>query len=113
MTHYVGLDVSQKSTAICVLDAAGPRVWRGTCGSDPERIAAALQRRTLGELLIGIETGPMSSWLVHGLRGHGLQVVCLDARQVRSVLKMRLNKTDLAPRSRSRRLCWSRPGGAG
>src|SRR6516165_6486040 len=29
MTHYVGLDVSQKLTAICVVDDFGHRQWRG------------------------------------------------------------------------------------
>jgi len=28
MTSYIGLDVSQKSTAICVVDPTGRRVWR-------------------------------------------------------------------------------------
>ena len=34
MTHYVGLDVSQKSTAICVVDDSGRRLWRGQCTSE-------------------------------------------------------------------------------
>ena len=38
MTHYVGLDVSQKMTAICVVDRTGHRLWRGECVSDPEQI---------------------------------------------------------------------------
>jgi hypothetical protein len=29
MTYFVGLDVSQKMTAICVVDNAGQRLWRG------------------------------------------------------------------------------------
>lgn len=29
MTHYVGLDVSQRATAICVVDESGCRLWRG------------------------------------------------------------------------------------
>jgi len=29
MTRFVGLDVSQKLTAICVVDEAGRRLWRG------------------------------------------------------------------------------------
>lgn len=33
MTHYVGLDVSQKLTAICVVDGGGRRIWRGVCAS--------------------------------------------------------------------------------
>ena len=38
MTHYAGLDVSQKLTAICIVDDTGRRVWRGQCTSDPEQI---------------------------------------------------------------------------
>jgi transposase len=35
MPHYVGLDVSQKMTAICVVDEQGRRLWRGACVTDP------------------------------------------------------------------------------
>ncbi len=46
MAHYVGLNVSQKTTAICVVDAAGQKLWRGVCGSDPEQIAQRVPART-------------------------------------------------------------------
>src|SRR5512146_235406 len=39
MTNYVGLDVSQKSTTLCVVDGDGRRLWRGQCASSPEQIA--------------------------------------------------------------------------
>jgi hypothetical protein len=45
MTHYAGLDVSQKMTAICVVDASGSRLWRGQCTSDPEQIERTVRRR--------------------------------------------------------------------
>jgi transposase len=45
--------------------------------------------------VIGIETGPMTPWLVHELRGRGLEVACLDARHARAALKMQINKTVL------------------
>ena len=83
MTHFVGLDVSQKTTAICVVDASGRRIWRGVCASAPEVIEQALRRHAGDEARIGIETGPMTPWLVHELRGRGLEVVCLDARHAR------------------------------
>ena len=35
MTRFVGLDVSQKVTAICVVDETGRRLWRGQCATDP------------------------------------------------------------------------------
>lgn len=36
----------------------------------------------------------MTPWLVHGLRGRGFDVACLDARHARAALKMQINKTD-------------------
>jgi transposase len=94
MNHYVGLDVSQKTTAICVVDAAGRRLWRGQCASVPERIEQTVRRQAGDDARIGIETGPMTPWLVHELRGRGLEIICLDARHARAALKMQLNKTD-------------------
>ncbi len=35
MTHYIVLDVSQKMTAICIVDSSGRRLWRGQCPTDP------------------------------------------------------------------------------
>ncbi|WP_236555117.1 IS110 family transposase [Novosphingobium sp. 9U] len=91
---YVGLDVSQKSTAICVVNERGQRQWRGTCPSDPHVLASQLKRHAGADARIGIETGAMTPWLVHGLRQAGLTVDCLDARRVKAALQMRLNKTD-------------------
>jgi len=94
MTRFVGLDVSQKLTAICVVDDSGRRLWRGQCASDPEQIERTIRRHGGEDARIGIETGPMTPWLVHELRGRGLAVTCLDARHARAVLKMQINKTD-------------------
>lgn len=94
MTHYVGLDVSQKLTAICIVDDTGRRLWRGQYTSDPEQIERAVRRHGGEDTRIGIETGPMTPWLVHELRGRGLDVTCLDARHARAALKMQINKTD-------------------
>jgi transposase len=94
MTHYVGLDVSQRLTSICVVGDTGRRLWCGQCNSDPEQIARVLQRHAGDDARIGIETGPMTPWLVHELRGRALDVTCLDARHARAALKMQINKTD-------------------
>jgi transposase len=94
MARFVGLDVSQKRTAICIVDEAGRRVWRGQCATDPEQIERAVRGQAGDGARVGVETGPMTPWLVHGLRGRGLDVTCLDARHARAALKMRLNKTD-------------------
>ncbi len=94
MTHFVGLDVSQKMTAICVVDNAGLRLWRDQCPTAPEQIAAAVRRYVGDDPRIGIETGAMTPWVVHELRALGLEVICLDARHARAALKMQINNTD-------------------
>jgi transposase len=45
-------------------------------------------------MTLGLETGPLSPWLVHSLRQAGLSVVCLDARAVHAALSTRVNKND-------------------
>ncbi len=41
-----------------------------------------------------LETGTLSNWLARGLRGHGLPVDVIDARQAHAVMKLQHNKTD-------------------
>lgn len=50
MICYVGLDVSTKETAICVIDEAGERPWAGKVRTDPDAIAAALARHAAAAL---------------------------------------------------------------
>ena len=45
MKQYVGLDVSQDQTSICVVDESGRVLWQGKCASTPEAIAATLASR--------------------------------------------------------------------
>jgi transposase len=91
---YVGLDVSIKETAICVINESGERVWLGKSRTDPDAIAAILTKRAAGAKRIGIETGPLTVWLWHALAAHGLPMVCLHARQAAAALKLQINKTD-------------------
>ena len=94
MTHYVGLDVSQTMTAICVVDESRRRLWRGQCRSLPDEIEQAVRQHAGCDTRIGVETGPMTPWLVHELCSRDLDVTCLDARHARAALKMQINKTD-------------------
>lgn len=94
MARFVGLDVSQKLTSICVVDDGGRRVWRGQCPTHPDRIEQVVRRHAGEGAAVGVETGPMTPWLIHELRGRELDVVCLDARHARAALQMQINKTD-------------------
>ena len=94
MERYVGLDVSQEQTAVCVVDGDGKTLWQGKCASTPEAIAATIRTRAPEAVRIGLESGPMSAWHWHELRKLGLPVVCLDARHAKAALALQLNKSD-------------------
>lgn len=62
------------------------------CGA-PEQIEAIIRQHGGEDVRLGIETGPMTTWLVHESRGRGVDVMP-HARHDRAALKMQLNKTD-------------------
>lgn len=94
MQQYVGLDVSQKETAVCVIDEAGKIVFEGKARSEPGALAKVIAKRAPGAVRIGFETGAMSSWLWHELKRIDLPVVCIDARHAHAALSVRINKSD-------------------
>jgi len=95
MKHFVGLDVSQDLTHICIVDSDGKTKWQGKCKSTPEEIAETVKARGLDIERIGLETGPLSNWHWRELTNMDLPVVCMDARHVNGILKLRkINKTD-------------------
>src|SRR3569623_1100798 len=94
MPLYAGLDVSDKSTHICVVDDAGAVAWRGACATDPEVLAKALARHCAGAVRVVLETGALSAFLYHGLAERGVPVVCVCARHAKGVLSTRVNKSD-------------------
>jgi transposase len=94
MEQYVGLDVSQKETAICVIDDVGAKLWEGTCRTSPPVIADVLSKRAPHAARVGMETGPLAVWHWHAFRQLGVPVVCLHARQAKAALSLKANKTD-------------------
>jgi transposase len=91
MSLYVGLDVSQKETEICIVDEEGRRTWRGRCPTRPESIAQVLQRHAPEPTRVGIETGPLAIWLWHSLRALDVPV---DSPPRQAALSLQVNKTD-------------------
>ncbi len=94
MERYVGLDVSLKTTAICVVDRNGKIVSEAMVGSDPDAIAAFVKAKAADAVRIGLETGPTATRLWSELKQRGLPVICIDARHARGALKMQINKSD-------------------
>lgn len=94
MERYVGLDVSQQFTYVCVVDAKGGVRWQGRCASTPDAIATTLGAKAPRARRVGLETGPLSIWHYHALKQIGLPVICIDARHTQAALSLQLNKTD-------------------
>jgi transposase len=94
MKHYLGLDVSLKLTAICVVDQTGSVIREGVVDSDPEMIAEFVRSNAPSVVRIGLESGPTATWLWTELKQLGLPVICIDARHAKAVLKMQINKSD-------------------
>ena len=94
MKQYVGLDVSQKETAVCVVDQDGKVLFEGKAPSDPGALARVIGKRAPAAERIGFETGAMASWLWHELKRIDLPVVCVDARHAHAALSVRMNKSD-------------------
>jgi len=94
MQHYVGLDVSLKQTAVCVVDQAGKIKREAMVASDPDAIAQFIAAHAPHAARIGLETGATSTWLWTELNKRGLPVICIDARHAKAALKMQINKSD-------------------
>jgi transposase len=95
MTIYAGLDVSDKTTHICVVDVDGVVVRRDVVASDPEVLGKWLRRHSPGLVRVVLETGPLSTFLYHGLIERGLPVICICARHAKKTLSARNHKTDV------------------
>jgi transposase len=94
--QYVGLDISQRETSLCVVNEQGRILFEGKAKSTPGALAELIRKRAPYAERIGFETGAMASWLWHELRRIDLPVpvVCIDARHAPATLSVRMNKSD-------------------
>ena len=82
MSIYAGLDVSDKTTHVCVVDAEGAILRREVLASDPDLLAKWLARYCPTLVRVVLETGPLSAFLYHGLAARDVPVECICARHV-------------------------------
>ena len=94
MEYFVGLDVSLRSVAVCVIDADGRKVIERSVACEIDDISGCLADFAACDLRIGFEAGAMSQHLFFGLQAIGFDVVCMEARQVNAALSAMRNKTD-------------------
>jgi transposase len=94
MTYYAGLDVSLRSTHICVIDDDGELLAEGKTDSEVADIIAFLDGLNVDFIELGLEAGTLTQYLTYGLQFAGFEVVCMEARQVKAALSAMRNKTD-------------------
>jgi transposase len=97
MNFYIGLDISQRKTAIWIVDGKGKIVAEGNSLTLPSDIHSWLISKSLGLTAVQgvcLEATAMSSFIYKGLETVGLAVVCVEAFQAYQFLKAQRNKAD-------------------
>src|SRR5262245_26415090 len=91
--HYCGLDVSRKSTHVCIEDGQGRRVTRGVVPTTPTGLAGAVERYAARGLRVAIEAGNQTAWIVDLLRELGAKVHVVHPLNVKLIAESK-KKTD-------------------
>lgn len=94
MRNYVGLDVSLKTTSICILDEKGKRLLEGEVDSTPEAVGDYLRKTGLEIERIGLESGNLTHYLKKGLLKMNYRVSVMESRKMAAILATIINKTD-------------------
>jgi transposase len=94
MTCYAGLDVSLRSTHICIIDGGGELLAEGKTESEVADIIDFLDELDIEIDEVGLEAGTLTQYLTYGLQFAGYEVICMKARQVKAALSAMRNKTD-------------------
>ena len=94
MSLFAGLDISVKTTAICVVDKNGHVLLETSVDSHPQAIAERLVAAGSSFERIGLEAGPLSQWIYAGLADADLPAICVETRHMHAILSARINKTD-------------------
>src|SRR5262244_3111889 len=95
MVYFAFLDVSVKTTSVCVIDDAGKVVLEQRAPTEPADIISLLTSLGVPFGRIGIEAGPLSQWLVNALVAADLPVICVETRHMKALLTaQQISKTD-------------------
>lgn len=92
--YYVGLDVSDKQTAICIVDYEGEIVAESMVDTEPESIDNYLQEVGLTYKVAGIESNNLAIWLYWKLAEAGYNMICVATHQTAAFMSAQNMKTD-------------------
>lgn len=85
MKYYAGLDVSMKTTSICIVNQEKKIVFESEVDTDPNTIFSTIRGTGLDIENSAVESGSISHWLVHELSKKKMPIICVDARKMSRV----------------------------
>lgn len=88
---YCGIDVANKTSAICIMDEALAVERETECATDEDGFRQALKGYEV--LRCVLEASPLSEWLAKVLETQGFEVVVIDPRRAKAVIATK-KKTD-------------------
>ena len=83
--RYVGMDIHSKTTTFCAIDDEGQVCKRGKVESSESQWLEVVGHWPGEEVMVALETGNMTWWVVDVLRGAGIEPVVVDARQMKLI----------------------------
>ncbi len=92
--YYVGCDVSDKETAICIVNGDGTIVREAVVPSEPGDIIAYFQSTALMFESVGLEASSVSIWLCRMLAEAGYPTICIETHRSSAFLAAQKMKTD-------------------
>jgi transposase len=94
VNHYAAIDVSLELSSVCIVDATGKVVKEAKVETHPDALVKFFKDLDLTLVRIGLEAGPLSSWLYAGLTEAGFETVLMETRHVKAALSAMTVKTD-------------------
>src|ERR1700722_5546149 len=94
MDYFAGIDASLETANICIVDQDGAVLREEKVAAEPEALIGAFGRFGKPLKRVGLEAGPLSTWLYKGLRDAGLPAIMVETRHMKSALSAMRQKTD-------------------
>ena len=94
MKYFVGLDVSLKETAVCIVDEYGKTVKESSVLTEPEDISLFLRASGFTFERIGLESNNLSIWLYRELLNANHPIICIETRHAKAAMAAQNIKTD-------------------
>lgn len=102
MRYYIGLDLSAKSTAICVIDERGEVVNECEAATEVESLEPVLEKYRGAECVV--ESAPLAEWLCKVVEAIGCRIKIIDARRAQAIMKQS-KKTDRIDAQQLAQIC--------